>query len=43
MDLVFPKKWVKDFTEIKNGSHFMVVDKADQISALINKELENIK
>jgi pimeloyl-ACP methyl ester carboxylesterase len=43
MDLVFPKKWVKDYTEIKSGSHFMVVDKADQISVLINKELENLK
>lgn len=39
LDLVFPTKWVNDYTEIKSGSHFMVVDKADLISPIINKAL----
>lgn len=43
MDLVFPKKWLTDFVEIKGGSHYMVVDKADKISPIINKDLEKMK
>ncbi len=42
MDLVFPKKWVKNFVEIKGGSHYMVVDKANQISPIINEDLGKI-
>lgn len=42
LDLVFPTKWVNNYTEIKSGSHFMVVDKADLISPIINEELKLI-
>ncbi len=42
LDLVFPTKWVNNYTEIKGGSHFMVVDKAMKISPIINQELERI-
>ena len=41
-DLVFPTKWVNNYTEIKSGSHFMVVDKADQISPIINEQLKSV-
>lgn len=43
LDLVFPTKWVKDYTEVKGGSHFMVVDKASQLTPIINEELESLK
>ncbi len=39
LDLVFPTKWVNNYIEVKGGSHFMVVDKAKEISPIISQEL----
>lgn len=42
-DLVLPHKKLKGCDHIiKGGSHFMIINKADEISEIINKELENV-
>ena len=40
MDLVFPTRWIENFNPIKNGSHYMIVDKSDQVSDAIAKALK---
>ena len=38
-DLLIPLPKDKNVTTIKGGRHFMIVDKAEEISAFINKKL----
>ncbi|HEY5746117.1 MAG TPA: alpha/beta hydrolase [Chryseolinea sp.] len=38
-DRIFPIKRIKNTTRVDNGGHFMIVNKAKEISALIEKEI----
>lgn len=38
-DLIFPLKKIRDTIEIENGSHFMVLEQAYEISKIINERL----
>ncbi len=40
-DRIFPVKRIKDFIRIKGGGHFMIVNKADEISEIIKNEIKN--
>ncbi len=42
-DRIFPSFYVKDAIWIKGGSHFMVVNRAKEISKIIRKELSSAK
>lgn len=41
-DKTFPIKLVKNPIKIEDGSHFMVFSRADEVSGVINKELEEL-
>jgi pimeloyl-ACP methyl ester carboxylesterase len=41
-DQVLPHKRIKCDYKIKGGNHFMIVNKADEINEIINKELEGL-
>jgi hypothetical protein len=38
-DRIFPGYYVRDAIEIKGGTHFMIVNRAKEISKIIRKEL----
>jgi len=40
-DKIFPDYYVKDAILIKGGTHFMVVNRAKEISKILRKELAN--
>lgn len=42
-DRIFPSFYVNDAIWIKGGSHFMVVNRAKEISKIIRKELSGAK
>jgi len=42
-DKLIPSKNVKNVKLIERGEHFMIVDKAEEISQLINNEMKKIK
>jgi hypothetical protein len=42
-DRIFTKHFIKDYISIENGGHFMVVNRADEISSIINQYILQIK
>ncbi len=42
-DNLFPSLYIRDFIRIKGGTHFMVFNRADEVSAIILQKLEGLK
>ena len=41
-DPLLPARYISDYIPVKNGSHIMIYQKADEISKLINKVLDEV-